>query len=371
MSEHQQDKYRTASRVQDQGQGNQGTTTSFWVSIILGVMLAFSGVMNLVLFGLLIGSFGGSSEQVSEGEYKEATVRGSGDEKILLLPIRGIITSSNGDGGMSEQRATPARVKQQLKQAREDQSVKAIVLQVNSPGGGVTASDRIWHLLKRFKDKRPSVPVVALMGDIAASGGYYVSAAADRIMAHRTTITGSLGVIMQYLVFEDLLKEKLGVHPETITPEEADLKEMGSPFKELTDREQKIFQGIIKEMYNRFVEVIHKGREALTEQEVRKLADGRIYSASQAKQNKLIDKLGYFQDAIDEAKKMADISGSPHIVRYKKPFRFSDFLSEIAGAYSSKGRIISQVQSVFRRANPPTFLYLWTGKESIHLGRNK
>ncbi|MEJ2640532.1 MAG: signal peptide peptidase SppA [Desulfosarcinaceae bacterium] len=198
-----------------------------------------------------------------------------------------------------------------LKQFREEEAVKAIVVRIDSPGGGVGPSQEIYaEVLKT----RAVKPVVASMGAVAASGGYYIAAAADGIVANPGTVTGSIGVIMGYTNFGELLK-RVGLTPVVI--KSGSFKDTGSPTREMTAQEKALLQGVIDDMHQQFISAIAEGRRMPVE-EVAALADGRIYSGHQAKTNGLVDRLGNFEDAIDWAGELGGVSGPVETVYEEK-----------------------------------------------------
>ncbi len=234
---------------------------------------------------------------------KETTVSGSGKDKILIIDISGIISEEGKSSlvGLSGEPDIVTRIREELKLAAKDKHIKAIILRINSPGGTVTAADIIYHEIEQFKEKT-GIKVIACIMDLGASGGYYVAVSADKIVAHPTTVTGSIGVIMLNLSFEGLL-QKIGVKDTSI--KSGEYKDMGSPLKTMTEEERKIFQGIMNNLYERFLAVIAKNRKELTPEKIRSLADGRIYTAQQALELKLIDQIGYLDETIAQAKKDA------------------------------------------------------------------
>lgn len=198
-----------------------------------------------------------------------------------------------------------------LKQFREEDAVKAMVLRIDSPGGGVGPSQEIYaEVLKT----RAVKPIVASMGAVAASGGYYIAAAADGIVANPGTVTGSIGVIMGYTNFGQLLK-RIGLTPVVI--KSGSFKDTGSPTREMTTQEKALLQGVIDDMHAQFVSAIAEGRQMPVD-EVAALADGRIFSGSQAKDSGLVDRLGNFEDAIDWAGELGGISGRIETVYEEK-----------------------------------------------------
>ena len=198
----------------------------------------------------------------------------------------------------------------QLKRYEDSSSVRAILLNIDSPGGGVATSQELYTEIRRLREKKNKT-IVAYMSSTGASGAYYVACAANKIIANPGTIVGSIGVIAEWVNYEDLLQwAKL----KEIVFKTGEFKDTGSPTRALTDRERVYFQGLIDDMYVQFVESVASGRN-LELQEVRSLADGRVFTGRDAKQRKLIDEIGNFQDAIDLTAKLAGISGKPRLIR--------------------------------------------------------
>ncbi|MBI5307272.1 MAG: signal peptide peptidase SppA, partial [Planctomycetes bacterium] len=245
-------------------------------------------------------------------------------------------------------------VKQHLNHAGKDTHVKAILLEIDSPGGGITASDIIYNNVIKFKtDTRKKV--VVYMQDVAASGGYYIASAADAIVAHPTTITGSIGVIMPLINVAGLIN-RYGIVDNSITS--GDMKDIGSPLKQMTPEETAILKGIIDEMYMQFVTVVSTGRNMDVEA-VKKIADGRVYTGKQAQANGLIDQLGYLEDAIEVTKKMAGIT-TASIVRYERPYGLADLLGIMTNVIARKSTIKLDIPQFHEQDNSKP-MYLWTG----------
>ncbi len=233
-------------------------------------------------------------------------------EKVLVVDVEGMIGSLGPDGILNREGDILSRVYARLQRAAEDRSVRGVILRLDTPGGEVTASDILYREILNFK-KKTGLPVVALMMGVAASGGYYVASACDLIVAHSSTITGSVGVISIFPDMEGLLS-KVGIKMQIV--KSGDLKDAGSPFRNLDEREQRLFQEIIDELYERFLKVIHDRRkEDLTMDEIRNMADGRVYTAAQALKLKLIDEVGYFDDALKRLLEMAGVQ-SAQVVAY-------------------------------------------------------
>jgi protease IV len=246
------------------------------------------------------------------GSLKEAILSGEGKDKVLLIDISGMLTTGKASG-ILEEPSLPARLKEELTKAEEDEHVKAVVLRINTPGGSVTASDLVYHELKVFKKKR-SVPVIAAIMDLGTSGGYYIAMAADHILAHPSTITGSIGVIMVTMNAEGLL-EKVGVQPAAIVS--GPKKSMGSPFRPMNDEERAIFQRTIDHLFEQFLVVVKEGRPGLSMEQIRTVADGRIFTADIAKAKGLVDSIGYLDEAVDLAKKEAKLEQA-RVVTYTR-----------------------------------------------------
>ena len=262
-----------------------------WAWLLVGLLSCVSGCI-----------FIDESLFSGRGHLREVTLSGEGEDKVLLVDISGMLTTRE-QTGLFDQPSLPARVKEELTKAEEDSQVKALILRINTPGGTVTASDILYHEFQEFRRKR-DIPIVASIMDLGTSGGYYVATSADHIFAHPSTITGSIGVIMVTMNAEGLL-EKVGVHPTAIVS--GPKKAMGAPFRAMDEDERAIFQDAINNLYDQFLRVVEKGRPDLSKTEIRKLADGRIYTAKIAKAHGLIDSIGYLDEAIAWAKKAAKL----------------------------------------------------------------
>ena len=219
-------------------------------------------------------------------------------DKVAVIDITGVISRTD-------------TIVDQIHQYRDDQTVKAIVLRINSPGGSVAPVQEIYSELKKL-DK----PIVASMSSTAASGGYYIAAIADEILANPGTLTGSIGVIMQFTKLKGLY-EKIGLEQQVV--KSGKFKDTGSPLRDLTDEERELLQATLDNVHNQFIDAVFEGRqEHLTREAVVALADGRIFSGQQALEHKLVDQLGNLPDAIDRAGELGGISGKPKVVRTKR-----------------------------------------------------
>jgi protease-4 len=249
---------------------------------------------------------------LSGPQFREVLLEGEGSDKILMIDIWGPI--SNDPLLIPNVGVIPgltARVRQELELAYDDNNIRGVLLRINSPGGTLTDSDVIYHSLMEFK-KTKHIKILASMGDIAASGAVYVAMAADEIYAHPTTITGSMGVIMPHTDFSDLAN-KLGVRSDPIHA--GKYKDIGDPLVRRTEEEGRMLQAIVDKQHEKFIKVVQDGRPKLSQQQVRDMADGRIFTAEEAKERGLIDTIGYLDDAY---KRLTQLSGFPknRLVRY-------------------------------------------------------
>jgi protease-4 len=210
------------------------------------------------------------------------------------------------DGELVESRP----ILDQLKRYEDSNSVKAILLNIDSPGGGVAVSQEIYAEVKRLREKKDKI-IVAYVSSTGASGAYYVACAANKIVANPGTIVGSIGVIAEWVNYSDLMQ---WAKVKSIVFKTGEFKDTGSGTRALTEDEKKYFQGLIDDMYVQFVEAVSSGRK-LDLQEVRSLADGRVFTGRDAKSRKLIDEVGNFQDAVDMTAKLAGIAGKPRLIR--------------------------------------------------------
>jgi len=286
---------------------------------------------------------------------EETTVEGRGRAKVLLIDISNVITDtpSKRAFGLVEEESTIERVESELKRADDDQRIKAIVLRINSPGGGVTASDVLYSDLVRFKRKH-DVPVVAALGDLAASGGYYVACAADRIVAHPTTVTGSIGVILMNLNLEGLLA-KVGVRNETYKAGEH--KDLLSPFRGATPEERRIVQTILDSLHARFVSVVRENRPRLDEARVAELTDGRIFDASQALAAGLVDEIGDLPAAIAAAEEAAGVTEARVVMYHRSDETRENIYSAAFGLPAQVNILPLDLGAV--AGGGARFMYLW------------
>ncbi len=240
----------------------------------------------------------------------------STEDRIALIRVEGVILDSQATVG-------------ELKRFGDNPSIKAIVLRIDSPGGGVVPSQEIHDAVQRVRAKSNKA-VIASMGSVAASGGYYIAAATDRIVANPGTLTGSIGVIMETANVEGLL-QKLGV--EGVVIKSGKFKDVGSPLRKMSDEERSLMQMVMDDVHKQFIEAVAAGR-ALELPDVQALADGRIFTGRQAKDAKLVDELGNLEDAIQLAADVAGIEGEPKVVEPRRRFSIRDVLeSQFSGLF--------------------------------------
>ena len=309
--------------------------------IFWSIFTILSVIANIILLLIVIGLAAFFAAGQRDILTEEVIYSGPKTAKIVVISVEGIIEDEQ------------ARfISKQLKSAGSDSKVKGVVIRVNSPGGGMSASDRIYNEISNFR-ANTGKPVVAFMEGIAASGGYYTSLACDRIVAEPTAITGSIGVIMDYFVFQGLLEEKLGVLPVVI--KSGLKKDWPSPFTPPTEEQRKYLEEkLIVPAYQRFVEVVASRRTHIALDDVKRLADGSIFNSTEALNEKLIDKIGYFDEAVSQAKSLAGVKDA-QVVEYHKLFSFSDFI----GAGSKSFNFTKIDRKLLREFSTPEVLYIW------------
>jgi protease IV len=289
---------------------------------------------------------------------EEQVLEGKGKPKILLLDLDGAISFEEETDELELTRM-PSKVaffREALRKAEEDSDIAGVIVRINSPGGTVTASDTIYHEIMSFRQKT-KIPVTAYIMELGTSGGYYVASASDRIIASPTAITGSIGVIAMRFNAEGLFS-KIGVSEETY--KSGPKKDFWSPFRPSTAEEQKMLQDMIDKLYARFVGVVFANRQKfLTEQEVRTLADGRILTAGEALETRLIDQVAYLDEAIDSMKKTLSIEQAK-VITYVRPKTFKSNIysqmppvgPQVINLISIKGEELSLFKGM-------QFMYLW------------
>ncbi len=273
------------------------------------IVLVTAIALGVLFFGTVF-----LASLLSGNKRTSATLQVGGSDKIALVKLEGLLVTSE-------------RAVEELNSYSEDSSIKAIVLRIDSPGGGVVVSQEIYNAVKNAR--KAGKKVVASMGTVAASGGYYVAAAADRIVANPGTLTGSIGVKMEFANIEKLL-EKIGVRG--VVVKAGEYKDVGSPFRDMSEPEKKILQGVIDDVHSQFITAVAEGRN-MQEADVRTIADGRIFTGRQALDLKLVDQLGDLADSIKVAGELVGIKGKPRVIEKRKTIPFLDYLKEESVAW--------------------------------------
>ena len=305
----------TVTQNQPQMQPKKDNSGRWFWGIFLSLLF-----MGMIIVAISFFAFASAIKR-DGGEFVSS---GSGD-KIAIVEINDVIVSSE-------------KTVEQIKRFREDKSIKAIIVRVNTPGGGVAASQEIYEEVKKTRDSGKII--VVSMGSIAASGGYYIAVGSSLIIANPGTLTGSIGVIAQFISIKDLA-EKLGISQTTI--KSGSLKDAGSPFKTMNDSDKAYFQDVVDNSFGQFLDVVAKERK-MDKETLLQYANGRVFTGLQAKEYGLIDSLGTFEDAIRITGRMAGIEGEPRIVREKKKFSFFEEVmgSKIEDVTDIKGKLFDE-----------------------------
>jgi protease IV len=315
-------------------------TTWYWIIGLTLITLFICG--GFVFLGLWAATnLGGGGKGLPFGEA------------VAVVRVEGVIVPGEAPppnpfvGGISGN-AHSQTIVDQLKRANEEENIKAVILLVDSPGGSVFASDEIYLQVKAMNK-----PTIAAMGSLAASGGYYVSAATDEIWASPHTLTCSIGVISQFINLEGFAEE-YGIT--AVTVKSGQFKDTGNPFREFTEADRLLWQALIDEAYSAFVKVVAEGRH-MTEEQVRAIADGRICSGLQAQQMNLVDKLGYLPAVIDRAAELGGIEGEPRLVEYSQEAGLFEALS----ATMSRPTPVDELKQILHFNAGSPLMYLYTG----------
>ncbi len=324
-------------------------------------------ILVVLVLGAMLGGCDSGIQWVirpmsADKKLKETVLRADAGlfvtDKILVLDVDGMLFNQRRKGLFAPTENPVAVWVEKLDKAQADSDIKAVVLRINSPGGGVTASDIMYRRLKDFRSKRP-IPVIAIIEDVGASGAYYLACGADEIMAHPSSVTGSIGVMVQTISFAGTMS-MLRIDARAVTS--GPRKDMASPFKPLDPKDLAILQAMVDEFYEQFLKIVGESRSELTAETIRRLADGRVFTGSQAKANGLVDRLGYVWDAIDLAKEKTG-SKRVKVVMYHRP------LGHRSNAYSAgppppanaQVNLINISAGDLLVSAQPKFLYLWTG----------
>ncbi|CAN5557638.1 signal peptide peptidase SppA [soil metagenome] len=289
--------------------------------------------------------------QVARGRF------GGGGGKIAIIEVEGMLINARSGAGLLGLGAEENKLSlftQQLERAEKDSAVKAVVLRINSPGGTVTCSDTMYELIKQFRAKTKK-PVIADTQEVAASGAYFVACGCDQIVAHPTSVIGSIGVIFETFEVSGAMS-KLGITSTAI--KSGDLKDMGSPLKPLDPEARKVMQGIVDEYFARFVDVVRENRKITDETILKTATDGRVFSGAQALKMGLVDRNGLLSDAIDLTRQMSGASGAK-VIMYKRQYGYTGSIyadTSIPPAHDNVMKL-ELPDSAMTRATG--FYYLW------------
>lgn len=290
----------------------------------------------------------------SSQKFEEKVVEKGNGHKIAILKLEGVIQNTSTGSFLNSGGYNHERFLDMIETAGEDSSVDGIILRVNSPGGGVVESDEIHDEIVEVQ-KKYDKPVYVSMGNTAASGGYYVSASADKIVAHPATLTGSIGVIMQSINYAEFANNH-GINFNTI--KSGKFKDIMSPSRKMTDKERKILQTMIDGLYKDFVQVIVEGR-GMSEEKVRELGDGRVYTGQQAKENGLVDALGSLEDTIAMMEKDYNWENAK-VIKYKSGLGFNEFLGGTMQNIFGANKDLFGLSELLRESDGPRAMYLYS-----------
>lgn len=334
---------------------------SFYVAIFLGLLLVISIGLNLLL--LLVSAVGSLTEGIATGSieeeagYQVVQIGGERDapKQILRIPIEGAIAELpspilGAAGG------TVSQVRRNLRLAGREGSVAGVLFDINSPGGGVADSDEVYRLIREFRAEHPDKVVIALLGETAASGGYYIAAACQHIMARPTAITGSIGVIMQTWNFAEAM-DNLGIEQVTITSERTPYKDLLSFSRPPSEAEKALLRSIVEELYDRFVTVVDDGRPNMNRAEVVAAATGAIYSAQQARDLGLVDGIGSIDDAVAFISAYEAVGPATLVEQRRLP----GLMETLFGVRRVAPQPETALGKVLSASTGSRFLYFWPG----------
>lgn len=297
--------------------------TTLWISTLAAILL---------LTGCAVPKIGFLSP--NQVPLKESTLQGTAKEKVAVISIRGLLSNQSKSGPIKSKPSMVQEIVSQLRKVESDSRIGAVVLKVDSPGGSVTASDQLYHEIVAFK-QRTGIKVVAAMMDVAASGGYYLSLPADHIVAHPTTLTGSVGVIFIQPRIYGML-DKIGVKVDV--NRSGQNKDMGSPFRAATAEEDRIIQELTDQLGKRFIQHVATHRK-VSDSQMRAIASGRIFLADDAKAMGLVDSVGYLDDAINRAIQLAGLPKNAKVVVYRRADYPNDTIYNASTSWEGSGKL--------------------------------
>jgi len=321
--------------------------------------------LRLLCAALITGCAAPSIKLISDAAdpLREFTLEGTASQKILIVPIRGVISDNPRKGFIRVMPSTVQKVVAHLRKAKQDPNIKAVLLKINSPGGSATASDILYREIKAYKESN-GVKVVAAMMGLATSGGYYVALPADKIVAHPTTVTGSVGAVFLRPEVSGLM-EKIGV--DVSVHKSGRNKDMGSPFRTPSPEEERILQSVIDQLGQRFTGVLTENRR-LTSAALKEVATARIYIAADARQIGLVDQVGYIDDALQQARQLAGLPDDAKIVIYRRTNFPDDNIYNPLSTGSEGNPPVLVDLGLLEWVPPQTagFYYLWPAYAGAH-----
>ena len=321
----------------------------------MGMVSRNAVVISLVTLSLVLsGCITVNLFQPDKGWVEKPMTPSEAHDKILFLSLDGFIGDQEKKGGtpfIGGRKDQVHTMRKELEKAGKDKEIKAIVILIDSPGGAVTASDRLYHQIRQFREEH-KIPVIAYFGDLGASGAYYAAMGATEVWAHPTSVLGSIGVLIANVGARGLMK-KIGITDRTVSSGAE--KEMGSPLKEMTPEDRKIFQGLIGDFFQKFLGVVKENRK-IPEKRLEELADGRVFSAEQALRDHLVDRIGYRDDLIKHLKRILNLPDVA-LVRYKRSGGGAPSLFGMSN--SGLDSVSLQSLETLLNSRGPTPLYLW------------
>ncbi|MBN1974417.1 MAG: signal peptide peptidase SppA [Sedimentisphaerales bacterium] len=276
-------------------------------------------------------------------------------DKIAIIDVEGTMENERQSGLLQAGENPVSVFIEKLDKAAKDPDVKAIVLRMDSPGGTVVAADIMYHSLKEFKRKTKK-PVVVCVTGMACSGGYYLACAGDGIVAQPSSVIGNIGTIFQTFSIEGTM-QKIGV--KTVAIKSGQLKDIGSPLHNLSEQEKEVLEGIIKEMFQQFVSIVRENRKSIGEQKLQELTDGRVFTAKQALDEKLIDKTGYLEDGIAWAKELANVDKAKVVIYHRPSLYTPNSYSSASASAAGLEPLINIDLPDWLSSGGSQFLYLW------------
>ncbi len=327
-----------------------------WIALVVATGLFITSIAIQFFSSMATADFENlfNREDPNKNFGEKIVESGSGSGKIAVLHLNGVIQDTTSNTLINTSAYNHQRFLEMLEQAGEDSSVDGIVLRVNTPGGGVVESAEIHDEILEIQEQKEK-PIYVSMGNTAASGGYYIAAPANKIVAHNATLTGSIGVIMESFNFAEFADEH-GIDFETI--KSGEYKDIMSMSRDMTDGEREILQTMIDDMYDEFVQVIVNGR-GMSEERVRELGDGRIYTGGQAKEVDLVDELGSLEDTINLMREEHDLANS-RVIEYEPGLNFNQWIGGTVQSMLGTESDLIGMKDLLRQNNAPRAMYLYT-----------